>query len=398
MRTCLVILICFLIPVSALGGPDKDAKTAFEQQDFEKAARILVEKLMKKDDHQDNISLMEQSLQNAFKKGISQAKDLEAKGDVDGAVQIYRRLKDLGEKVSFLQVRKETEVDGKKKKEAYSFEVPDVSSNLSALENQAVAEHYQTGVKQQEANSWKEAAIAFRKTMSYNKSYEDAAQRYELCRKNATLRIAVMPFENLTGKNEFGAVHLQLTEQIVSNALSAQPEFLQFVTRDYLNQLLAEQGMQQSEIMDPSSATEIGKKLGVHAFVFGKVLSIVTIPPSDQVEHGESRATLYVDKGQVPVYAEWWKHTLQGSVTINASYQIVGVETGAILAAEQETGSATHIRRWLTYKGDEEALEKSVKAHQIEGEGPVDVPEVLAQKALASLAGALASKLTAYFQ
>jgi len=401
MSKILVILLVIAVACSStFAGPDKKAKKAYEAQNFEQAARILVEKLMKKNKHQDNINLMERSLENAFKKGIREAEETERRGDMDNAVAIYRRLKQLGDEVMFLEVIKEMKIDGKKKKVPYTFEVPDISAKLHELESGAVEGHYVKAVQLQEASSWKEAAISFRHAREYDQNYKDAATRYAECREKAILRIAVMPFEDISGMSKFGTVNLQVTEQVISSALNLQPEFLRFVTRDYLNQLLAEQGMQQSQIMDQTTATSLGKQMGIHAFVFGKILSIVDNYPSETTTTGVSEAYTYRNKVKIPLRAKWTKYTNRGSVEIRASYQIVGVETGTIMAAETQSNVASQERRWLTYIGDDGAIEadRAVLSHNVNpNQHEVDPPQVLAQQAILKLSSSLATKLVAFF-
>ena len=383
---------------STYAGSDKGARKAFEAQDFKQAAKILVDKLMKKNKHQDNIDLMQRSLDNAFKKGIREAEEAERRGDLDKAVEIYSQLKQLSDDVMFLEVLKETKVDGKKKKIPYAFVTPDVSGKMYELESGAMEGHYTKAELLQEAGSWKEAAISFRHAREYDKNYKDATSRYEECREKATLRIAVMPFEDISGVTKYGNIHLQVTEQIVSNALNLEPEFLQFVTRDYLNQLLMEQGMQQSQAIDKTTATSLGKQMGIHAFVFGKVISIVDNYPGVSETSGTSETYHYKDKVKIPIRASWSKHTNRGSVEVKASYQIVSVETGAIMAAETKTNKASQERRWVTFRGNKDALERSVIAHNIDpDQHEVDPPQVLVQEAVSDLSSILARELVGSF-
>lgn len=395
----LIVVIALLVAFSsAFAGPDKGARKAFEAQNFNQAVSILVEKLMKKNNHQDNIRLMEKCLKNAFKKGIRDAEDAESQGDLDKAVKLYRQLKVLDNKVMFLEVIKETKIDGKKKKGPYNFEVPNISTKLNELESGATESHYASAVKLQEAGSWKDAAIGYRHAREYDQNYKESAARYDECREKATLRIAVMPFEDISGISAFGTVNLQITEQVVSTALNLEPEFLQFITRDYLNQLLAEQGMQQSQIIDKTTATSLGKQMGIHAFIFGKVLSIVQNYPSESTTSGTSNSYYYKDKVKVPIKAVWTKHTNRGSVEIKASYQIVGVETGTIMSAETETRKASQERKWVTCRGNKDALGRDVLSHNTDPDvHQVDPPQVLAQDAITKLSSGLASKLVAFF-
>lgn len=110
--------------------------------------------------------------------------------------------------------------------------------------NQLAAESlYRDGVASNTAKDYKSAVVLFRGAAGYVPGFKDAEALAEKARVAATLRIAVMPFTNLSGKQQFGEVGQVLTDQIISGAMGSNPEFMEFVTRDYVQQILQEQSL-----------------------------------------------------------------------------------------------------------------------------------------------------------
>jgi len=407
-KRLMVIAICFvfgffLFPFEpAFAGPDGDAKKAYDMGNFDNAVKILIEKLRKKNDHQDNINLLETSLALAMKKHISAAQDGEANGNWDIAYNEYLLAKKLGDAVALLPpVQREVQQNGKKVKQPFTFTAENVSEVMAKARTNAIITHYDKGKEYQAAGKFKEAAIEFRGVKKYDPSYQDAASRYDDCRKKATLRIAVMPFENISGKTQFGELGQIAADQIISKALGYAPEFIEFITRDYLGQLLAEQGIQQSSIADQSTATQLGKTGGVHAFIFGKVNSVLINYPPDETKYGNGCDEIYVDKSKITVCARWCMHTRAGQVKVGASYQIVNVEKGNIMSAESINEDVEDRAQWvtLTPESDQRAVPNEVRKHQIgQGERSIDPPELLVNKAMESLCQNLAGTLVNYFK
>jgi len=397
----MMTFVLLFAPSVTKAGADGDAKKAYEAGDFNRAVTILIEKLRKKNDHQDNIALMETVLPFAFKKAMSQANDYSARGDWDNAFQAYTEIRALADEVSFLPpVMKEVKIDGKKQKQPVTFDVVDVTSELNNARTMAIQKHYDDGVAAQDAGSWKTAAKSFRAVKEYDPTFKDAVGRYDECRDKAIFKVAIMPFDDMSGKSQFGNLGQLITEQVISSAMNSNPEFLRFVTRDYLNQLIAEQGLQQTTTVDPTTATLLGQKIGVQAFVFGKVLSVIPNFPADIEKAGDNTAEIYVAKNQKQaIYARYIMHTRSGSVTIQASYQIIDVEQGNIVSAENMQESADDIATWVTYDGDERAIPQNVLAHQIPpGERPLSPPEMLANDCANKIASMLAGRLVSRFE
>lgn len=440
-----VIVVCSSLVLSfstLLADEYKDAKKAYEVGQNDEALRLLVIKLRKDNDHKDAIALFRIVLPLAIDKHQKTAQDNEVRKDWDNAFAEYEALLRISEMISSITPLEETKVDGKKIKKPIDMPKIDVRIPRENVINNAAEAHYQKGMSFMQTigssgravtefdaarkyipdykdcrelsaealyrdgvdlntkKEYKNAVMKFRRCQEYLPGYKDAATMAEEAKQAAIRRIAVMPFTNLSGKTQFGEAGQILTDRIISSALQKQPEFLEFVTREYVEQLLQEQAMGQSAVINENTAAKVGKLTGIHAFIFGKVLTITaSYPPAIAVNGSSSKRMISYKTGQeFTIYANWTKHTLQGYVEISGSFQIVDVEKGTIVKSENITKRIEDRAQWVTFTGDEDALEREVKSHNTTGQRSLEPAEALATNAMAGIANDLATKLTQFFQ
>ena len=405
-RILIALLIIAIFALPTFAGTDGKAKKFYEKGQYEAAVNRLAQKLRKKDDHQDNIRYMEKCLKAAFKTSLREAEDYEMEGDLDASISTYTRIRIMADNVSMLTVRKETKVNGKKRKEEFVFHVVDISDRLRELKIAATKDHYENGLFFQEQNDWRNAAVSYRKASNYRKNYKDVTSRYEFCREKGMIKIAVMPFKNKSGKDEFGAMGDFLASEIISSAIDTDPEFIRFISREYLDQLLAEQGLQKTEVIDKNSAVRIGKLLGVHAFVFGKIFSIIPDSPRDLRSNYKKVGTIKVyDKNLkksvvVPAYCNYSIIERMRSIRVQASYQVISVETGEIISSESLSEDRKDECTWIVInKGSEKLIPRNHKRMVTSGgQRRLAATEMMASDAAISMANKLAHKLVAKFE
>ena len=402
-----IVIGMMLLFVSAVfAGTDGTAKKYYENGQYEAAVNRLAEKLRKKDDHQDNINFMEKCLKAAFTSALREAEEFELYGDLDASIDTYTRIRMMADEVSMLTVRKETKVNGKKRKEPFVFDIVDVTDKLNDLKVVAVENHYQNGLFYEKQSDWRNAAISYRQASNYRKDYKDATSRYETCREKGMIKIAVMPFENKSGKDEFGAMGDFLASQIISSAIDANPEFIRFISREYLDQLLAEQGLQKTDVIDPTSAVEIGKLLGVHAFVFGKIFSIIPDSPKDLRTHYQKAGTIKVYNKNtkkymtLPAVCDYTLFERMRSVRVQASYQVIAVETGEIVSSESLSEDRVDGCTWIVVNhGTEQVIPASHKKKVTPGgQRRLAATELMASDAATAMAHKLAQKLVEKYE
>jgi hypothetical protein len=257
---------------------------------------------------------------------------------------------------------------------------------------------YRDGIDLMAKKDFKNAVLKLRRVADYVPGFKDSATLADKAKQAAMQRVAVMPFNNLSGKAQFGDVGQIMTDRVIAGAMDSQSEFLEFVTREYVAQILQEQALDKTPAINESTAAKVGRLAGIHAFVFGKVLSITASYPPEITEHGTSSATYCCQNGQpFVINANWTKHTLTGYVEISGSFQIVNVEKGTIVKSDSIKKRIEDRAQWVTFVGDQRALEPAISASNT-GERALEPAEQLAQKAIEDIAKGLATNLAQFFR
>src|SRR5262249_26441126 len=384
----LAVLALGTWPRAGAAGPNGDAKDAYTKGNYADCIRILCEQLRKKPDHQDNIELMETVVPLYVTQLKSSAGAYVAKQDSDGAVASYDQLISVKSTLTGLPPVPK----GKKEKVPTTFfqQVPDIAADRQTATERSAAAHYDQAAKDESSGNFRGAAVEFRLASRYNSNYKDAADRYSKNRDKAMVKVCIMPFEDKTGRG-YGDLGDVLTSQLISTAMNSNPEFVQLVTRDYVQQIIQEQGAGQSGSIDPNSAAKVGKIAGVHSFVFGKLTTILeNYPP--QTEQNGTNSTVEKHKGGDRVHqVAYTIHKRQGKVTVQASFQIIEVATGTIKATENVQDVQTDENTWVTFQGDQAAIPYDVNK-QNQGERPLQTPAELANNGVHKIADDLAQK------
>lgn len=438
-KATLVLMLVLLVGLGTTQAASayKQGKMAYEQGDYDRSAYLLMQYLRKKPKHKKSIGLLETVLPIAYKTHQTAAETAKTRQDHDGLVAAYQAISRLSNEVDTLPP-----IRLKKKKPPIEWPTVDIAGLLAeasegaaefhyakgqdflargggpvaaqefaaALEYQpnykdsktlAAESHYVRGVAYNEVKEYKAAAIEFRSTRTFVNAYKDSEDLYTECRTAAMKRVAVMPFENMSGRRQYGAVGELLSGQVLSKALSLNPEFIEFVDRNQLSVLLAEKGQQDFGIIDPGTALTAGKLAGVHAFVFGKVLIISENFPGEQVSPAQ-RQTVEVynreaDRNEI-LSATYRLHTLEGAIDVTASLSIVDGQTGAMLNADQISAGRKDVARWLTFQGDERAVPSFALSSQTPGgQRPLETPQNMVMDAIDELSSNLANKLVDTF-
>jgi hypothetical protein len=353
-----------------------------------------VTELRKKPDHQDNIELMETVIPLYVTQQTSQADEAVTNQQWDNAVSGYDALQQLRSLLAGLPpVPKGRK--GPKTPTTFIGLVPDKSAERKTAADNSAETHYRDGEKNEAAGNMRAAAVEFRLARRYYPNYKDATDRYDKCRGKAILKVCVMPFEDKTGKS-YGALGDVLTEQVISKAMEANPEFIQFVTRNNVQELIGEQNAGQSGIIDPSTAAKVGKLAGVHSFVFGKLLTINENFPADIVQNGQNATEQDTKQGKIYKRCAYTLHKREGKVTVTGSFQIVEVSTGAIKVTDKIEDVESDHTSWVTFSGDEDAIPYEIVQQNL-GERALQTPQELASTAVNKIGTGLAEKLLSRF-
>ena len=378
-------------------GSWRASERAYGAGDMVNAVRYAAQTLRENPGYADALDFLNRELPGIYDRYYTRAQRAEGAGNWDEAFACYEDISLMSDEVRSLPPQTHEDTG-----QLINLPTRNVDKEFQHARQQAAEMHYKAGLSREEQGMAKEAAKEFSHSMEYIAQYKDAAPRYQRNRAAAVMRIAVMPFDNLTGKEWYGQIGTVVADRIISEAMQnpANMEFLEFVTREKVGELIRELKFEQTEFVDPASAARIGKLLGIHAFVFGKITSIVTDYPPDIVE-------TYKDEDEISQGKNKPKKKVQATVTVvrrrataklNTSYQIVDVERGTIV----KSGNVPRLEiveiNFGRYRGDKEALSR--RSEQLcsvrEAYPPPD--DELVNRAAESAASDLAAEIAGYFR
>ena len=361
------------------------------------AIKYSVETLREKPNYKDAVVLLKNILPITYNSLQEKVDNYKATEDWDNVVDTYKQIQSISEIVETIPPQTDEDT-----KEVTKFDSKNVSQELENAINHAAEKHYKTALGYERTSNSKEAAKEYRRAMDYVSNYKDSAERYERMRTAAIKRIAVMPFENKSGKQEYGDVGENISDQAIGYAMedSRNVEFLEFVTRDRLNELMNEKKLDQSGIVDEKTASRAGKVLGVYAFVFGKVNSIViNTPPETKAEYNQSRRLHdYSTKKDYDVYARVFVTTRKASANVKCTYQIIDVSKGTIVKSGTVSGVKDFMVQFGVFQGQEAALDNYYRNLCSKQEEYPPSNDVLVSSAIEDAAKKLSDEITGFFK
>jgi curli biogenesis system outer membrane secretion channel CsgG len=313
----------------------------------------------------------------------------------------YCRVLDRLDDSAFDPVKKK---DGKLDLEiiTYSAEITEAKTSLDESIELAATMHYEKGrelSRNTDLSSSKEAAKRYRWATEYVADYRDAADRYLEAKKLGTTRMGMSNFENAS--SEFGQVGSAIVNKVLSGLINHKDdfEFFEALDRDQMSRLLEEQKLSLSGLMDESTTTELGNLVGVNVILVGEISKTgVDRQKLDPyfVEYEEEvvlRTEKYKDDdgkektrkimGDVTATVEM--NDKMANAVISASFKIIDVATGRVLAAGEIQGSDNWKYSWgSSFTGDERAVPNYInskeKQYPNEAEMMENAVEVASQK------------------
>ncbi len=267
----------------------------------------------------------------------------------------------------------------------------------------AARAHYEAGKSLFGKKRFKDSAKEFHLASSVVPGYEDSEDWFQKARQKAIVRVAVMPFVDDSGRNLGDA----MTDRIVSQVMSKNPDFVEFLTRDNLGTLLQEKGLKSTALVDHQSAVRVGKLLGVDFFVYGKILSARESMPGESVlgpyansirRHVYGNPKQGIPDQDVILSVSYTIHSKSSSADMTASYQIVDAKTGLIASSKTLSDKSSDLTKWVMYEGAQEAIPSSAfDGTTPDRHEPAD-PESLMEQVSERLGNTLAYEVYGYFE
>jgi len=393
---CLAVVICVAFLAGCTPATWNKAQKAYNEGDIQSAVQFSVQTLKDKPNYPAAVQFLNDNLPKTYDDLLQKAKQAEIAKNWEEAYTLYVKIKAISDAVSGIP----PQVNPQSKTSA-AFVTKNVDSEIEAAAQAAAEKNYQYAVSLETAGKSKDAAKGYTEAMKYVAGYKDCQERYDKCRNAAIKRVAVMPFENTSGRTEYGDVGGTLTDEIIAKAMadSANMEFMEFVSRERLGQLMAEQKLSETGAFDQSSATSMGKLLGVNAFVFGKVSSMTPDFPEDVVSKAHREATLkdLTTGATYTAAADVYTYTRKGSVKMSANFQIIDVARATIVKSGSSTFSADRTYQWIKYTGDQNALSGQDRAIGSD-EKTLPSAQELADEAVKGMARDVAGQVSSFYK
>jgi tetratricopeptide (TPR) repeat protein len=235
----------------------------------------------------------------------------------------------------------------------------DLIAEANEAKNVSDAErYYRSGLNKLSVEDYRGAYYDFGTCLSFKESYKDAELLRQEALEKGKVRIGIFEFTNNT---KASGIHGTLYAYVVTYAVNCKSPFIEVVERDNLQRLLNEQKLGMSGVVDESTASQAGKVLGLDYVVMGRLIAY-TKTGGEMTSRKVNAFELYpaknaegveVNRGRAVTYA-----LNEGSVslTCEASYQVISVETSQIVSSEVVSASESDQVKYAFYNGDPKKL------------------------------------------
>ena len=342
LTVLLIISIALAAGCAALkqyGKLERSARQHYVAGRFDSAVFDCVKSLRLNPKYEKAQILLQDAFRAAVKeheREIRRLEGLDAKFKWDNIVREYEALIKVNEAVSDLP----TLID-KRTGEIIKFNIKDYTAHLTEAKSKAAEAHYQEGLRLSKLEGieiQKQAAKEFKKALSFVPGYKDAEVRYEESRRAGIKRMAIIPFADKSGKRgKYGALSEMITDDIISAVMNnpSAREFLELISRAELEQVLQEQKLGLTGLLDEKTAAELGKILGVHEIVTGQITQIIYEPARTTRRNERQKKTITVKTGkdqytESEVNATVTFYKKQSRARIEGSYKIIDVRTARL--------------------------------------------------------------------
>lgn len=380
-------LICGCAAFTQHGQAYKRAESCYNAGDFDGAVVNSIDSLSLKPDYREAMLLMKKAIPQAHERHDNRARELENSAEWGEAIMEYDALLEISRKVAESGI-------------AYSIDTQIITQKKENAIQKAAEAHYRMGIQLMNSKSYNKSAKEFKRSQDFVPGYKDSELLYISCKEAAVRKVAIVMFENASGKFQFGDIEVKLTDQVIDAAINSNPELLVFITRDQIGQLIKEKRLSNTDDIR-NNPIDAGKLLDIHAFVFGKIdsISVSHIPKISNtygreviVQRAESEGGSYKVSGKCTAYSK------KCDVIVSAKYEIFSASSGTVV----KTGALKKISSdevsWAEFRGDERALNEENRELCSQKERELEPEEALAWRAIDELSADLAEELITFFE
>ncbi|HKS06600.1 MAG TPA: hypothetical protein VJR92_09840 [Gemmatimonadaceae bacterium] len=215
--------------------------------------------------------------------------------------------------------------------------------------NGAARVHYQRGLAAMAERRPKIAVDEFLEARRYNDGYADVVARLEVARREATSRVALLPFADGIGVPGLSQEIGDTAQRQISQRASNELRFTQVVNAGDIERNMT---VAEARGMRAEDAIALGKRVGADWVVVGRFHSIreretsrtARIQLYHRMERRDSSGTVVTwDEFSIPVLNR------QREVTVQYALDVVEVSTGNVLAHRDQTVNATARVVWTNF-------------------------------------------------
>lgn len=290
----------------------------------------------KKGNYPDGKALLERAARSSYDAHLKAAEAYDKEEKYDNAVAEYKSIQNL-----FAECQKRDVV----------LQIVNIGERIENSSSGAAEKYYAAGIDLMKKNLHKEAATAFRKVREFKPGYKDADDLYVKEKALAIKRIAVLPFTSQSGGSTVWAD--KAYDEISSKLFNSKPEFLEFMDRATISQVLAEHRISLSGWSDDSKAIEIGKIASAQLILVGTIsnVSAVTSPETQAnkqftytvcTKYNTEKACIE-SKNAIGKYILYQKSR---SATVMGSVKVVNVETSRVDITKSFTKNQSSTKQW----------------------------------------------------
>ncbi|MCF7808635.1 MAG: CsgG/HfaB family protein [Candidatus Marinimicrobia bacterium] len=393
---------------------ERRARDSFSRADYDSAVLLLARSLQINPDYEESQLLMADAFLMANRVHTENIEEIKSSGKQfrhDRLVLEYQALIELHNAVRSLPPIRDPDT-----KALIVYEISDYQDELAAAKQSAAEAHYLAGEKlaaSESLDDQKSAAKQFKRALKFVPGFRDAEDKYVETREAGIKRIAIIPFEDLSGtRKRFGAVEELVADEVITSIMRdpSATEFMELISRDQLDRVIEEQKLGLSGLLDEQTAVEVGAILGVHEILTGKITQIVYAPPRTVDRSYSETARVVVreekykdEEGKTKtrkiygdVSARVTHYTRTTSAVIKGSYRIVDVKTSKMIASESFEGKSSFNTEWATYTGDGRALSHRSRMAARRKEQVAPVGAEMVSRAASQLAKNLSATLKIY--
>jgi len=410
----LILLATSCAYFTEYGSLERDARKSYGKGHYDKAVMNCAHALRINPTYKKALILIQDAHKSAVsshENAISQLTQSSDKFKWDELVTEYESMVNLRETLMTLPVLISPMTD-----KPISLPVAECYSELETAKQHAAESHYHEGItliKSNDIETKKQAAKQFKRAVYYISDYKDASSLYEEARSDAVLRLAIVPFENKSGKRrKYGAIAESIIDGTINNLMEDEEatEFLDIISRDELDLVLKELKLGSSGLVNEETAVELGNIVGAHKILTGKITQIIYTPARTVKKRVTEKKKVVVGKEKytdkngkektrniketVKAYVNIYTRTTKA--TIRGACHIVDVKTGKIEWSESIAGSSDIQTSWAKFSGDKRALTWEQTQLAKKGEQLVPVEEEMINYAAGSAMNKLAKSLKEY--